>query len=63
MTLSAHVIIVVYHLFFFDAPIANWLATSILIVIAALICLLTLPSFKGIFMALVWWNRMEKQQG
>jgi uncharacterized protein (DUF983 family) len=63
MTLSAHVIIVVYHFFFFDAPIANWLATLILVGIAALISLLTLPVFKGFFMALVWWNRMEEQQG
>ncbi|WP_415810177.1 DUF983 domain-containing protein [Litorimonas haliclonae] len=63
MTLSAHVIVVVYHFFFFDAPIANWITTSALIAIAALISLLSLPSFKGLFMALVWWNRMEAQQG
>ena len=63
MTLSAHVIVVVYHFFFFDAPIANWITTSSLIAIAALISLLSLPSFKGLFMALVWWNRMEAQQG
>jgi len=62
MTLSAHVIIVIYHFFFFDKPIANWLSISIMIVIASLICLLTLPSFKGLFMALVWWNKMEKEQ-
>ena len=63
MTLSAHVIVVVYHFFFFDTSIANWIATSSLIGIAALISLLSLPSFKGLFMALVWWNRMEAQQG
>lgn len=63
MTLSAHVIIVVYHFFFFDAPIANWLTTLALVGIAVLMSLLTLPSFKGFFMALVWWNRMEDQQG
>ena len=63
MTLSAHVIVVVYHVFFFDAPIANWITTSSLIAIAAVISLLSLPSFKGLFMALVWWNRMEAQQG
>lgn len=62
MTLSAHVIIVIYHFFFFDKPIANWLAISIMIAIATGICLLTLPSFKGFFMAIVWWNKMEKEQ-
>ena len=63
MTLSAHIIILVYHFFFFDKPIANWLATTIMVAIATLISLLTLPSFKGFFLALVWWNRMEEQQG
>ncbi len=62
MTLSAHIIILVYHVFFFDKPIPNWLATSSLIAIATAICLVTLPSFKGLFMALVWWHRMEKEQ-
>ncbi len=62
MTLSAHVIIVIYHFFFFDKPISNFVAISSLIMIATAICLLTLPSFKGFFMALVWWNRMEKEQ-
>jgi uncharacterized protein (DUF983 family) len=62
MTLSAHVIIVIYHFFFFDKPIANWLAITIMVAMATAICLATLPSFKGLFMAIVWWNKMEKEQ-
>jgi len=62
MTLSAHFIIVLYHFVFFDKPISNFVAISIMIVIASAICLATLPSFKGFFMAIVWWNKMEKEQ-
>jgi uncharacterized protein (DUF983 family) len=62
MTLSAHFIIVLYHFVFFDKPISNFVAISVMIVIASAICLATLPSFKGFFMAIVWWNKMEKEQ-
>jgi uncharacterized protein (DUF983 family) len=63
MTFSAHIIILIYHFFFFDKPIANWITTTVLSVILIAISLIALPSFKGFFMALVWWNRIEEQQG
>lgn len=60
MTLSAHILVLIYHFFFFDKPIANWLTITILSVILVGMTLITLPSFKGFFMALVWWNRIDK---
>ncbi|RKQ69312.1 uncharacterized protein (DUF983 family) [Litorimonas taeanensis] len=62
MTFSAHFIIPLYHFFIFDGPLPNWAATLLMIIIATSICLVTLPSFKGLFMTIVWWHKMEKEQ-
>jgi uncharacterized protein (DUF983 family) len=54
MTIAAHVTVLVWHFFFWQADMPNWQLTSILSVIATAICLITLPPMKGLFMAIIW---------
>jgi len=54
MTISAHFTVLIWHLFFWNTEMASWQLTLLLSVIATLICLLTLPAMKGLFMAILW---------
>jgi uncharacterized protein (DUF983 family) len=62
MTFSAHIVAVFLHILFFRTDLSDLTVMALLIAIAVFICLATLPSFKGFFMAIVWWNKMEKEQ-
>ncbi len=57
MTIAAHVTVLVWHVFFWQTDMPNWQLTSILSVIATGICLIALPSMKGLFMAIIWAKR------
>jgi len=59
MTLSAHIVIPIYHFFIFGSDWPNWLQVLVLMVIATAICLAALPRMKGLFMALVWYYRTD----
>jgi len=54
MTLAAHLTVGIWHLFFWKTEMPSWQLTSILGVIATLICLISLPAMKGLFMAILW---------
>ncbi len=54
MTISAHVTVLIWHIFFWKTDLPDWQLISILCVIGILICLLVLPPMKGLFMALLW---------
>ncbi|MEP1229281.1 MAG: DUF983 domain-containing protein [Litorimonas sp.] len=62
MTISAHVVALIYHLFIFDNGWAQWQQTLAAMVIAIIICLIALPPMKGLFMAIAWLNRSEPPQ-
>jgi uncharacterized protein (DUF983 family) len=62
MTFSAHITAIFLHILMFRTDLSDSVVMATLIVIAIFICLATLPSFKGFFMAIVWWNKMEKEQ-
>jgi len=59
MTLSAHIVVPIYHFFIFDSGWPNWLQISTLMIIATAICLLALPRMKGLFMGIVWLYRSD----
>ena len=54
MTISAHITVLIWHLFFWNTSLPDWQLISILCFIGIAICLLVLPSMKGLFMALIW---------
>jgi len=54
MTIAAHIVILIYHFFIFGSSWPDWLQISILIALAVIICLATLPRMKGLFMAIIW---------
>lgn len=63
MTLSAHIVVPIYHFFIFGSGWPNWMQILFLMVIATAICLAALPHMKGLFMALVWLFRIDKDNG
>ena len=54
MTLSAHITVLIWHFFFWGTEMADWQLITCLSVIAAAICLMSLPPMKGLFMAIIW---------
>ena len=54
MTISAHLTVLTWHFFFWKSEMPSWQLSLILCVIAALICLVSLPAMKGLFMAIIW---------
>ncbi len=54
MTLAAHLTVLIWHFFFWRTEIPSWQLTLILSAIGTLICLISLPMMKGLFMAIVW---------
>jgi len=54
MTLSAHVIVLIWHFFLWGNRFSDAVTIAILCLGATAICLVTLPSFKGLFMAILW---------
>jgi len=59
MTISAHIVVLIYHFFIFGSGWPDWLQISVLMGIATAICLAALPPMKGLFMAIVWLNRSD----
>lgn len=60
MTLSAHIVVPIYHFFIFGSGWPNWAQILFLMLIATAICLVALPRMKGLFMALVWYYRIDE---
>ena len=56
MTIAAHIVVMIYHFFLFGSDMAQWLQTSIAMVLAIIICLAVLPPMKGLFMAIIWYH-------
>lgn len=54
MTLAAHITVAIWHFIFWRADMPSWQLTLILCALATIICLLTLPAMKGLFMAIIW---------
>lgn len=54
MTLAAHVTVLIWHFFFWKTQMPSLQLTAILCAIATLICLVSLPAMKGLFMAILW---------
>ena len=55
MTLAAHIVVLINHVFIFGAGWPQWLQILVLIILAVAICLAALPRMKGLFMAIVWY--------
>ena len=53
MTISAHFTVLIWHLFFWRTGLPNWQLISILCLIAVMICLISLPPMKGLFLSLI----------
>lgn len=54
MTLSAHMTVAIWHFFFWGTDMPDWQLILYLCVIATVICLISLPPMKGLFMAIIW---------
>jgi len=54
MTISAHITVLIWHFFFWRADIPDWQLITYLCMIATVICLISLPPLKGLFMAIIW---------
>jgi len=54
MTLSAHLTVLIWHFAFWRTDMPDWLLITYLSIIATAICLISLPSMKGLFMAIIW---------
>ena len=54
MTLSAHITVLIWHFFFWGTDMADWQLILSLCAIATVICLISLPPMKGLFMAIIW---------
>ena len=54
MTLAAHLTVLIWHFFFWKTEMPSWQLTLVLGGFATLICLVSLPMMKGLFMAILW---------
>ena len=62
MTISAHIVALVYHLFIFGNGWPYWLQTLSAMILAVIICLAALPPMKGLFMAIIWLGRDDSSE-
>ena len=54
MTIAAHIVALIWHLFFWQSELPDWQLITILCTLATLIALTALPPMKGLFMAIIW---------
>ena len=54
MTLSAQLTVLIWHFFFWGSDMPDWQLITYLCLIATVICLISLPPMKGLFMAIIW---------
>jgi len=54
MTIAAHIVVLIWHFFFWKTEMPSWQLTAVLCVLAAAIALIALPPMKGLFMAIIW---------
>jgi len=54
MTIAAHLVVLIWHFFFWNTDMSTWMLIALLCSLATAIALIALPPMKGLFMAIIW---------